>query len=398
MSSTRPHAQDATAETLATAPFVRVVAASDGDSLAAAGILAGACETRATPFQLRVGRDADTEDAVTVAVGPVGVDSDVTLPTPASPAAYEIATALDADPDPVLALAGTIAAGETVESATEALEAAEDSLQRRPGVAIPTEEYPAGLAASTLLYAPFSGNESAAEELIAELRAEEDPDAFDRRLASLVALDTVTAEGATGRAAEQVERALRPYATPDGPFATLGGYADVLEAVARTAPGTGIRLVLGRGGTEEALDAWQTHGETVHRLLREADTARHHGLTVLSVPGADPAALPAVARLYRDFRSPEPLVLAVTDGAAAVAGEDAANRAGAAGKDAANRTGAAGEDAANRTGAAGEDDVGQAITAATAAVGGTAQGTATTGTARFDTERTEFTDAFREAL
>ena len=268
--------------------------------------------------------------------------------------------------DPVLEdVSFEVAAGETVESASEALDAAADRVQRRPGVAIPTEAYPAGLAASTLLHAPFSGNESAAAGLVAELRDTDDSEAFDRRLASLVAIDTVTAEGATGRAAEQVERALRPYATPDGPFDTLGGYADVLEAVARTAPGTGTRLVLGRGGSDEALDAWRSHGETVHRLLREADTARHHGLTVLGVPGADPAALPAVARLSRDFRSPESLVLVVTDGAAA---------------------------------AAGTDGVDEAIAAAAEAVGGTGHGTETSGTARFDTDRTAFTDAFREAL
>jgi hypothetical protein len=367
MSSTRPTAQDATADTLASAPFVRVVAASDGDSLAAAGILAGACESRATPFQLRLGREAGTEDAVTVAVGPVGVEGDVTLPSPASPAAYTLAAELDAGPDPVLALAGTIAAGETVESAPGALEAAEDRLQRRPGVAIPTKEYPSGLASSTLLHAPFSGDESAAAALVAEL-GDDDQEADDRRLASLVAIDTVTAEAASERAAQQVERALRPYATPEGPFATLGGYADVLEAVSRTAPGTGIQLVLGRGGREDALDAWRSHGETVHRLLREAEVARHRGLSVLRVPGADPAALPAVARLHRAFRSPEPLTLAVTDGAAAVASTEGGAAAG------------------------------ETLAAAAETVGGSGHGTETTGTARFDTDSTAFTDAFREAL
>lgn len=367
MSSTRPPAQDATAEPLASASFVRVVAASDGDSLAAAGLLAGACESRATPFQLRFGREAGTEDAVTVAVGPVGVDAEVTLPTPAAPAAYGLADQLDADPNPVLALAGTVAAGETVESAPEVLDAAEDRLQRRPGVAIPTEEYSSGLASSTLLHAPFSGDESAAAAFVAEL-GDSEQDAYDRRLASLVAIDTVTTEGVTVEAAQQVERALRPYATPEGPFETLGGYADVLEAVSRTAPGTGIQLVLGRGGREDALDAWRSHGETVHRLLREADTARHRGLAVLSVPGADPAALPAVARLHRAFRSPEPLVLAVTDGSAAVASTE--------------------------EGA----DAGETLAAAADTVGGSGHGTETTGTARFDTDSTAFTDAFREAL
>lgn len=383
MSSARPTAEDATAETLASAPFVRVVAASDGDSLAAAGILAGACEQRALPFQLRLGDEGNaTEDAVTVAVGPVGVEGDVTLSRPASPAAYAAATALDADPDPVLTLAGTLAAGEGVESAPDALEAAEGAglLQRRPGVAIPTENDSAGLAASTRLHAPFSGDESATAALVAELRAGESDDehedaaaeSFTRRFASLVALETVTAEGATARAADSVGQALHPYATPDGPFATLGGYADVLDAVARTAPGAGTSLVLGRGddARDEALDAWRSHGETVHRLLREADTARHRGLVVVRVPGSDPATLPTVARLYRDFRSPEPTVLAVADGAAAAAS----------------------------VAEGGVKDVGEAIVAAADAVDGTGRGSETAGTARFDTDTTEFTDAFREAL
>ncbi|MFB6219852.1 MAG: exonuclease RecJ [Halolamina sp.] len=380
MSKARPAVQDATAETLASAPFVRVVAANDGDSLAAAGVLAGACEQRATPFQLRLGTGSATEDAVTVAIGPVGVEGDVTLSRPASPEAYATANALGTDPDPILALAGTLAAGERVEAAEAALRDAQDAerVQRRPGVAIPTDDYTVGLAASTRLHAPFSGDESAAAALLAELREGHDDsgdtdaaDSFGRRLASLVAIDTVTAEGATPRAAEQVERALRPYATPDGPFATLGGYADVLDAVSRTAPGAGIPLVLGRRSVgdedtrEAALDAWRSHGETVHRLLREAETARHHGLSVIRVPGSDPAALPAVARLSRDFRAPEPTVLAVTDGAAAVAGAEG---------------------------------VGEAITAAADAVGGTGRGAERAGTARFDTETTQFTDAFREAL
>jgi hypothetical protein len=380
MSNARPAGENATAETLASAPFVRVLAASDGDSLAAAGILARACEQRALPFQLRLGDERNpTEDAITVAIGPVRVEGDVTLSRPASPAAYATATALDADPDPLLTLAGTLAAGEGVEAAPEALEAAERAglIQRRPGVAMPTEDDSADLAASTRLHAPFSGDESATAALVAELRegesdaehADATAESFNRRLASLVAIETVTATNATPRAADRVEQALHPYATADGPFATLGGYADVLDAVARTTPDAGIPLVLGRDDARDAaLDAWRTHGETVHRLLREADTARHHGLVVVRVQEADPAALPAVARLVRDFRSPEPTVLAVTDAAAAAAGT------------------------------AGVERVGLAIADAAAAVGGSGRGTETAGTARFDTDTTQFTDAFREAL
>ena len=373
MSSARP-VEEPLAETLSGAPFVRVAAASDGDSLATAGLLARACAETATPFQLRLDDEAatETEDAVTVTVGPTTVDGDASLDRPASPAAFTLARRLGADPDPILALAGTIAAGETVQSADAALDAAREAgrIDREPGLALPTEDVPTGLAASTLLHGPFSGDEDAAAALVAELDAGADDPAdseFDRRLASLVTLDTVTADGATERAATRVERALRPYLTPDAPFRTLGGYADVLDAVARTAPAAGISLVLGEAddARDAAVAAWRKYGAAVHDGLQSAETRRHHGVWVLDCRDTDPAALPAVARLARDFRSPEPVVVALSEGAAAVAGES------------------------------GIDD---AVTAAASAVGGTGYGTHTTGVARFDTDTEQFTDAFREAL
>lgn len=399
MSNARP-VEESLAETLSAAPFVRVAAASDGDSLAAAGLLARACAENATPFQLRLDAEtaAETEDAVTVSVGPTAVDGDATLDRPASPTAFAVARRLGADPDPILALAGTIAAGETVQTADTALDAAQQAgrLDREPGIALPTDEIPAGLAASTLLHGPVSGDEDAAAALVAELDTDTesaDADAadgdaadshaagddagsgeeFDRRLASLVTIDAVTAEGATERAAQRIERALRPYRTPDAPFRTLGGYADVLDAAARTAPAAGISLALGEqsaGGDgtdarDAALAAWRTYGESVHRHLRKAETARHRGVWVLTVEDADPAVLPAVARLARDFRSPEPVALVVTDGAAT---------------------------------AAGESGTGDAVAAAASAVDGTGRGTDTTGRARFDTDIEQFTDTFREAL
>jgi len=422
MSSARP-VEEPLAEALSAAPFVRVAAASDGDSLAAAGLLARACAEHATAFQLRLDAEqaAETEDAVTVAVGPTAVDGDAALDRPASPTAFTVARRLGADPDPLLALAGTIAAGETAQYADAALDAAQQTgrLDREPGVALPTDELPAGLAASTLLHGPVSGDEDRAAALVAELDTDpESTDAgshaagddarggshaagddagcgshaagddtrggshaagddagsgkkFDRRLASLVTIDAVTAEGATERAAKQIERALRPYRTPDAPFRTLGGYADVLDAAARTAPAAGIALALGERsvGNEDAADAalaaWRKYGAAVHRHLREAETRRHHGLWVLETGDADPAVLPAVARLARDFRSPEPVALAVADGAAA---------------------------------AAGESGIGETVSAAASAVDGTGRGTDTTGRARFDTDTEQFTDAFREAL
>lgn len=385
MSSAR-RVEEPLADTLSTAPFVRVAAASDGDSLAAAGLLARACAETATPFQLRLDDEAAaaTEDAVTVTVGPTAVDGDASLDRPASPSAFALARRLGADPDPVLALAGTIAAGKTVRTADAALEAAREAgrLDREPGLAIPTDGIPAGLAASTLLHGPFSGDEDAAAALVAELGTAEGADhaagadagsggEFDRRLASLVTIDTVTAAGATERASRAVERALRPYRTPDGPFDTLGGYADVLDAVARTAPAAGISLALGEraGGNEDvrdaALAAWRKYGTAVHEALQTAATVRHHGVWVLELGDADAAVLPAVARLARDFRAPEPVALAVADGAAAVAGESG---------------------------------IGGAVATAASAVDGTGHGTDDAGWARFDTETEQFTDAFREAL
>jgi len=392
MSSARP-VEEPLADTLLAAPFVRVAAASDGDSLAAAGLLARACAETATPFQLRLDDEAAaaTEDAVTVAVGPTAVDGDASLDRPASPSAFALARRVGADPDHVLALAGTIAAGETVRTADAALEAAQAAgrLEHEPGIAIPTEGVPSGLAASTLLHGPFSGDEDAAAALVAELETAEGAghaagdgshaagaDAgsggeFDRRLASLVTIDTVAGAGATERASRAVERALRPYRTPDGPFDTLGGYADVLDAVARTAPAAGISLALGEraGGNEDvrdaALAAWRKYGTAVHEALQTAATARHHGVWVLELGDADAAILPAVARLARDFRAPEPVALAVADGAAAVAGESG---------------------------------IGDAAAAAASAVDGTGHGTDDAGWARFDTDTEQFTDAFREAL
>ncbi|WP_049981290.1 hypothetical protein [Halolamina rubra] len=142
----------------------------------------------------------------------------------------------------------------------------------------------------------------------------------------------------------------------------------MLDAVARTAPAAGISLALGEradDARDAALAAWRKYGATVHAALRSATTARHHGVWVLDCGDADAAVLPAVARLARAFRSPEPVALAVADGAAA---------------------------------AAGESGIGDAVAAAADAVDGTGHGTDDAGWARFDTDTEQFTDAFREAL
>jgi len=390
MSTARSADEDADAASLAAAlrdaPFVRIVARADGDSLAAGGLLARALRSADVPFQVRTTLDpdgsrfaadveGDARDRLLV-VGSTGGDHALPGTTcPASVRAFEIAAELGADPDPVLALAGVVAAEETPGAGDSApiLAAAEERglVDRRPGIAVPTADLGDGLAHTTFAHVSFSGDPEAARARLAELdlpadREEED----DRRLASLVALAQTTPEWATPRAAEAVERALRPYATPDGPFATVGGYADVLDAVARETPGTGVALALGHDVDETrtaALSAWRDHAATAHRELHAATTGRYRGLFVARVDATDPGRLATAARLLRQFRSPEPVALVVAPGVAAAAADDPV----------------------------GLDEV---LATAVGEVGGRSDGGPRRGTARFDAEVQQFITAFREAL
>ncbi len=341
-------APDALADVLVDAPFVRLVATDDGDALAAAGLLARALRTAAIPFQVRVSRDPvpdDIDDGVAVTVGTDRGPHAITgAGRPASTDAFAVSRALGVDPDPVVALAGVVAAGSIpgTDGSGDALDAAEasDRVHRRPGIAIPTADLADGLAASTLVRTSYSGDSEATRAALATLGLPVDLDAdAHRRLASLVAVDVADAPDASARAASAVERALRPYAT-DGPFETVGGYADVLDALAREAPGTGIALALTTDPRDDvrtaAIDTWRTHGLTAHRALDDATIGRYDGCVVARVDvadasnageGSDPAdstdstdpadaveaVLPTVARLGRDFASPEPVAVAIDE-------------------------------------------------------------------------------------
>jgi len=347
-------APDRVAAALGDAEFVRLVATADGDALAATGLLARALEAVEMPYQASlaaVPRTPATDADCTLAVGhPTG---DVTLETtPLAVAAADVARDLAPDAvDPVLALAGAFCAGS--EPSGPLLEAA--GLERRPGVAVPTEDRVDGLAGSTLVHAAFSGDGAAAEAALASL------DGGDRELASYVALSAV--RDAPPRAAESVERALRPYDCDR--FETLGGYADVLDAVARERPGTGVALALGHDVERAALETWRGHGQRAHTALRATDAARYDGLCVVRV-GAD-APLGTVARLLFEYRSPEPVALVVSDGEAAVVGEPAAT-------------------------------VGDAFRGTATALDGRATARDGAGVATFDDTGEAFLDAFREAL
>ncbi|WP_071391228.1 hypothetical protein [Haloprofundus marisrubri] len=374
-SATSETAPAAVAAALADAPFVRVVARADGDSLAASGILARALRSADIPFHVQLRPNpttavaADTDDTV-VSVG--ATNAPLAVPGEDSPAtlvAYRAARELGDTPTPTLALAGIVAAG-ALPTADEydTLRAAAESggVTRRPGVGVPVGDLADGLAHSTLLYAPFSGDVESSRAMLAEadLPAELDDDAR-RRLASLVALDATDGD-ATPRAVETLERSLRPYETPEGPFETVEGYADVLCCAARERPGTGIALALGHhtdATRQAALDAWRNHALEAHTVLHEAETARFADCFVVRTGlGAESlGVLATIARLVRDFRSPEPVVLAVGDGVAAAASVEPRR-------------------------------LGETMATAAAELDGTGYGRSDAGEARFDTEETDELD------
>jgi len=358
-----PPASDV-ATSLDRAGFVRLVSGASGDALAGTGVLARALDAADTPFQASViapfdDPDRTTEADVTVALGRPNAAADHTLPATPAATAFDIARELGAAADPILALAGTVAGDDIDGTVAEAAEQA--GVERRPGLAVPVADLADGLAHSTLLSGPFSADEGQARAMLADLEIAAEPDEDDhRRTASLVAL-TVT-EDAPPRAADAVGRALHPYA--GGPFETVGGYADVLDAVARDAPGTGIALALGHDSVHTAaLTAWRDHATRAHAAATEATTGRYDGLFVAR---GDEMPVGTVARLVADFHAPEPVALVVTDGEAAVRATDGR-------------------------------DVATAMDAATAVVGGESVGRGDRARARFEVPTAKFIEAFREA-
>lgn len=328
------------------APFVRLVPTQTGDGLAAAGLVAKALRASGIPFKIEPrGRgspgienstvDGTPADAICVTVGTDVAAADASIPgypQPASSTAFAVGKELDTEPDPVLALAGVVAAGSIpgTDGSGAALAAAKDRdrVSRRPGVAFPTRAWADDLCSSSLLRVPVSGDHDAAEQLLDEfdLRdaadsetdtpavADDHSDDDRRRLASALAVEVTRCETVSNRSAASVERALRPYET-DEPFATVGGYADILSALAVEAPGQGLALALATDSLaiqKTAIDIWRSHGQAAHRALSEATRGRYDGVVVLRVPVAG-STLSTIARLARDFQSPEPAVIVLSE-------------------------------------------------------------------------------------
>jgi hypothetical protein len=341
------------------ADLVRLVAAGTGDGVAAAGLLADALDRQGVAYQTSVvalpGRSSRATSAdLTVTLGRPGTDADLTLGTdgdPASVAAFAVARELASEVSVPLALAGPLAAGR--EPDERVLAAA--NLEHRPGVAVPVTDTAVGVAHSTLVHAPFSGSVPDTRERLDGLSA-------GRAVASAVALAVAGDDAGTARGAEAVERVLRPRV--GGPFETVGGYADVLDALARERPGHAVAAAL--GAALPVLDTWRDHARRAHAAVREARTGRYDGLFVARCDR--PAPVGTVARLVRDYRSPEPLVLVVADSEAAMLATPES-----------------------------PVDVGTVVETAARAVDGEGAGTRLRGRARFDIETSAFVLAAREA-
>ncbi len=315
----RPDAPVAPADEVATAcreaGLVTLVGATSGESLAALGLLGRAFADAGVPFKARLvapgSADTGATDAdLTVAVARPDLATDHAIEASADASLIGRAADVAAEfgsSEPALALAGALAGG--VEPPSRVRENADAAgIDRRPGVAGPTADTSDALAHSTLVHAPFSGDREAAEAALADLElGAEVTDDDGRRVASLVALAVAEREDCPPQATHALERALHPAV--GGPFETIGGYADVLDALARQAPGLGIAVALGRGDRDGALTAWRQHARDVHDAVADAELARHDGLAVATVAGDSAPALESVARLLRDYRSPEPTVL-----------------------------------------------------------------------------------------
>lgn len=317
MATTDPRGTDtATDADLATAvsesTLLTVIARADGTALAAAGALADLATKTGTPFQICLAETRDEaanraraadESATIIAIGPSTPDADVILgdSVPAK-LISRAADRLEQSVPPELVAAGVLAAEQPLSIADSALESLEErGITSEPGVVSPGEDLVDSLAHSTLVHGPFAGTPDRARSLLDELGSEPSP----RTVASAVAIAGTRADNRPPSGGQAIERVLQPHPI-QGPWGSLEGLADILEATARSAPGTATALALGHADQEVVLDAWRHHGQTVHQAVREADLARYDGIVETGATAASPA---SVARLIRDFRSPEPAVV-----------------------------------------------------------------------------------------
>lgn len=287
---------NADAERLVSAPFVHLVPALTVDALAATRLLLARLAHERIPYQVTRRADAIPDGSTYVAIGTPQSDADLVLtPGAATAQAVELLSALDVHGAPEWAAVGT-----TFEST-----APDDE---RPGVmGVPSADDPAALAGSTLLHGPFSGDATAAERLLAA--------GTGRDVATAVALETLRTAPATPSLAAAVTTFLGARPTPDGPFATTAGTADVLDVLVDIDPGLALALACGHDAVaDRALTLWHEHAPAVHDAVERADNAIQLDDEVAPVGAA--------ARLIRSVRAPDEHVVVRSRTRLAVASPD----------------------------------------------------------------------------
>ncbi|MFB6312321.1 MAG: recombinase RecJ, partial [Salinirussus sp.] len=214
--ATEPALADDVAASCSDAGLVSLIGAPRGGALSAVGLLANALDAIDIPFQARIG-DSDplgTEADVSIAIGAPNVDAGHAI---GPEAATEVAAALGGA-DPVLAVAATSAGSTTAGDP--------GGLERRSGLGVPTADPVDGLAHSTLVHGPFSGEPKTARTVI-DPHVDGTDDGARRERASAAVLAVASEAPPDSRAGAAVERILKPHI--GGPFATVEGYADVLD-------------------------------------------------------------------------------------------------------------------------------------------------------------------------
>lgn len=277
------------AATVTSSSFVKLRVAPSVDALVASGILAAALTERDIPFQSRIADTVTDARALHLGTHAETVADELVPPGTVTETTVQLVAQLGEPPTgKLVSTAGVLGTVET-------------DADREAGIGVPIADYIDGLAHTTLVHGPYSGDPERAQQLVGD-REDVDP----TELASLVTLETIDAS--VPRAGHAVERILHPVQTPDGPFASAAGMADVLDVLSEIDPGLALALVHGHHDSREAaLGSWRREATAVHAACADV-TADEHPVTVVR---ADVRAPGVLARLVRDYRVDTPAVLVV---------------------------------------------------------------------------------------
>lgn len=306
MAATRSNESErdaANGDSLATASFVRLVTAPTAEAIAACGMISRSLQSARVPFHasITVAAQATCENATTVSIGhSPSLAADHCLgPGHAVAEASDLLRDQGLEAEPGLQIGRVL--GPTDEKRGSGRS---DSREAGLGMAVP--ELVDGLAHSSLVHGPYSGDPALAREFLDGIDAE-DP----QHVASAVALGTMADTAQSSRAGWALSRFLGPRHTPEGPFETAAGTADVFDLLAPVDPGLALSIACGdTGARERALGTWRRQSTALHDRLANASVESHSGVAVVQT---DIDSVEPLARLVLDYLAPEASVAVVSD-------------------------------------------------------------------------------------